>query len=668
MIRRLSLMFCCLLVISTQLSAGPGPGGPRWQAGTGNQAPVINNQIMAIDENSAAGTWVGVVSASDPDGDAITFAITAGNTDGAFTIISGSGRLDVANPLAMDFEAYPSFDLTIRVTDNGGLSDSAVVTVSLNDLVETDPPIIETPLPIEPSDAAFWSTHFAGSDNCGSCHNGLRDENNTDVSIETDWSTSMMANSTRDPFWRAKVASEIKRNPLLEEVINDKCFRCHAPMAHVEAGQDSDLPTTLREGFLNPANPYYDLGMNGVSCTLCHQIDDTTALGTEAGFSGKFSIVDLGQNVSRTAFGQYTDPRTNPMLMNSGFQPSWGGHMSDSALCASCHNLKTPFVDAEGNLAATEFPEQMVYSEWENSAFAGTEDTCQNCHMPKTDGVKIANRPSFLNARNDFSRHTLLGANSAMLDIMANNRETLGITATGFDKAIAGTRAMLATAASLEMTTSQANGGIEVVLTVNNESGHKFPTSFPSRRAFIHLVVRDSSGSPVWESGAMNPDGSIVGVDADTHTCGVAYSYEPHYDEITSEEQVQVYEPIMGNTDGDVTYTLLRAAQYLKDNRIPPLGFDKVSVADDIAVKGAALNDGDFNNGSDTVKYQIAVPATGNYTVEAELRFQTLAYGFIQDLFCDETNPEVALFKQLYDSASLRAETIDSVVRGIAVQ
>jgi hypothetical protein len=43
----------------------------------------------------------------------------------------------------------------------------------------------------------------------------------------------MMANATRDPFWQAKVRSELNRTPELSQAINDKCSRCHAPMATI---------------------------------------------------------------------------------------------------------------------------------------------------------------------------------------------------------------------------------------------------------------------------------------------------------------------------------------------------------------------------------------------------------------------------------------------------
>ena len=61
----------------------------------------------------------------------------------------------------------------------------------------------------------------------------------------------------------------------------------------------------------------------------------------------------------------------------------------------------------------------------------------------------------------------------------------------------------------------------------------------------------------------------------------------------------------MGNTDSQVNYTLLRAASYLKDNRIPPAGFDKNTVANDIRVTGAAMSDDNFNSGSDVITYKV---------------------------------------------------------------
>ena len=52
--------------------------------------------------------------------------------------------------------------------------------------------------------------------------------------------------------------------------------------------------------------------------------------------------------------------------------------------------------------------------------------------------------------------------------------------------------------------------------------------------------------------------------------------FEPHYETITSPDQVQIYEPIMLKQATEaVTYTLLRAYEYAKDNRLLPAGFDK---------------------------------------------------------------------------------------------
>ncbi len=109
-----------------------------------NEAPSISPQTFAIDENSANGTVVGTVIASDPDGTTPTYSITNGNTGGAFTFVGSSLR--VGSSAALDFETTPSFSLTVQVTD-GSLTDVATITVNLNNLDDTAPlaPVVNAP-------------------------------------------------------------------------------------------------------------------------------------------------------------------------------------------------------------------------------------------------------------------------------------------------------------------------------------------------------------------------------------------------------------------------------------------------------------------------------------------------------------------------------------------
>jgi|GEM_PF-5417078 len=98
-----------------------------------NTAPTIEAQQFSIDENSAESTEVGTIVASDAEQDALTFSIIDGNTDEAFALNQTTGELTVNNTSALDFETNPSFMLTVAVND-GSLSDSAFITVQLNDV------------------------------------------------------------------------------------------------------------------------------------------------------------------------------------------------------------------------------------------------------------------------------------------------------------------------------------------------------------------------------------------------------------------------------------------------------------------------------------------------------------------------------------------------------
>jgi hypothetical protein len=107
-----------------------------------NTAPVVNDQSFAIDENSGNGSSVGMVAATDAEGNTLSFSITGGNTGGAFAINSGTGAITVANSQALDFETTPSFALTVQVSD-GALTDTATITVNLNNLDENTAPVID---------------------------------------------------------------------------------------------------------------------------------------------------------------------------------------------------------------------------------------------------------------------------------------------------------------------------------------------------------------------------------------------------------------------------------------------------------------------------------------------------------------------------------------------
>ena len=172
-------------------------------------------------------------------------------------------------------------------------------------------------------DAGFITSHFSGSDNCASCHDGLIDSAGDDVSIARDWGASMMANATKDPFWRAKVATELERNENLTPVINETCTRCHAPVANHEITQVQGEEITLfgPEGILNPDHALYDGAMNGVTCTVCHQITDDPSLGTLDGFSGNLPVINPqqiskqgGNNLGERHF--YMDIPVQQMIMS----------------------------------------------------------------------------------------------------------------------------------------------------------------------------------------------------------------------------------------------------------------------------------------------------------------------------------------------------------------
>ncbi len=524
-------------------------------------------------------------------------------------------------------------------------------------IAEQPTPISHPGLPLPTERGAF----FAGSGTCTTCHRNMVDESGTDVSNDSYWRSTMMANAARDPYWQANVKKETLSNPAYQAEIEDKCATCHMPMARFSLAAQGGEGKIFDDGFLNSGNELHNLAMDGVSCTVCHQIQETN-LGQPDSFSGHFQIDTARPSGERLIYGPYPPTMVRIMQRGSGFIPTQGSQLKRSELCATCHTLYTPAIDVDTGEIVGEFPEQTPYLEWLNSDYHETQ-TCQDCHMPQAQGGVVLSITGG-KPRSPFSKHVFVGGNVYMQNILKRFGEELQVTASTeqFDATIARTLEQLQNrTASLSVKQARLSGSTLIVdVAIRSQVGHKFPSGFPSRRSWVHLVVRDAGGQVVFESGAFNQDGSIVGNDNDNDPT----RYEPHYQRITSPDQVQIYEVIMKNSRGDVTTTLLQGTGYAKDNRILPAGFDKSTVPSDVTVRGKAVEDGNFVGGGDTIQYTADLgEARAPFSVTAELLYQTVGYRWAQNLRQQEA-PEISRFLNYYKSVSnapvvIASETIE---------
>lgn len=489
---------------------------------------------------------------------------------------------------------------------------------------------------------------FVTSDRCIACHSGLQTSRGEDVSIGYQWRASMMANSARDPYWQAGVRREVMDHPAAQAAIEDKCATCHMPMARTQTVHGG-APGQVLAHFAAPQGAA-PLAFDGVSCPLCHQIA-AQGLGTEASFSGGY-VIDGNIALGRAIYGplEVDAGRRRIMQSSSGFQPVTATHIQQSELCASCHTLYTEPSDG----GSERFPEQMPYFEWLASDYRDS-DSCQSCHMPAAAGP-ITISAVLGQPRESLRTHGFVGGNAYMIRMLDRYREELGVKALSSELQ-AGARAtetLLRTrTAQLSIDELDSIGGqLSFVVSVRNLSGHKLPTAYPSRRVWLQVTVRDATGRAIFESGALNADGSIEGNDSDVDPL----RFEPHYEQISDPSQVQIYESVMGDRNGQPTTGLLSAARYLKDNRLLPSGFIKAQAQADIAVHGAATDDADFTGGEDRVRYRIMRPAGGRFTVTAELLFQSIGFRWARNLErynTAETNRFTRYYRETADASAV---------------
>jgi mono/diheme cytochrome c family protein len=219
-------------------------------------------------------------------------------------------------------------------------------------------------------------------------------------------------------------------------------------------------------------------------------------------------------------------------------------------------------------------------------------------------------------------------------------------------------------------------------VTVTNKVGHRFPSGVGFRRAFIEFDIIDSGAIDpktkqpkiVWSSGRTNEAGFILDKDGnilESEYIGTNRNKkgppQPHFwgkdRPITNSTQVQIYEELVKDANGDFTTSFIRRDAIPKDNRLLPRGWTREGPApksfkDEFLhstfAEGEAAKDPSYTNGSGTsiVRYEIPLGqlATGadpsKLTVKATLYYQSIPPYYLTQRF--EQAPNAPGTQRLY--------------------
>lgn len=257
--------------------------------------------------------------------------------------------------------------------------------------------------------------------------------------------------------------------------------------------------------------------------------------------------------------------------------------------------------------------EQTTYFEWINSGYATDEldFTCQECHMEQLTGNRhfVAQYEQYPDDpqtyEREYNRHTLMGINLFVHEMYQQFADVLGVSTTDPNFPVGGNELahnlLNGEATIVDFATSRAHGsaaanpsaevvieGLEMTgdsvtvdVLVTNNAGHKFPSGAGFRRAWLELQVLDAEGDVLWASGMPNrygvicrgpcePDGSnILPSELTTDPDEIQY----HYETITGQDQVQIYEAKEVDDTGTLTSRVLSLFHLVKDNRLLPSGW-----------------------------------------------------------------------------------------------
>jgi hypothetical protein len=449
--------------------------------------------------------------------------------------------------------------------------------------------------------------------------------------------------------------------------------------------------------------------------------------GFAATFTGNFFV-----GSPKELYGPFKEPKKAPMKHAMGVDPAHSQTITSPEMCGSCHTVHVLILH-KGETIGHAY-EQTTYPEWAFSDYRTGDSvdgvlpyksgpqaqTCQSCHMPNKDVFgnpyrsKIAAIQEYSNfpqsehalppqeidlpVRAGFGKHTLVGLNVYLLKMAWQFPDVLGIrksdpmlTSTGIDSIPTAENAMLDQAVNKTATVTVAdvrneNGALSARVTVINRVGHKFPSGVGFRRAFIEFSVLDVNNKVLWASGRTNEVGVIVDGekipkpikgelwwkdDCSGRPDADAGVHQPHYQEISRQDQAQIYQELVAApppdaTDktcgpdakltGPLTTSFLSICGKVKDNRLLPAGFlkleDRIAIskalgADELMAKESGPDgvgdDPDYvTGGRDSLVYHVPLSEIAGTpaAVQATLYYQPTPPFFLQDRFCTSSSPD----------------------------
>jgi hypothetical protein len=243
--------------------------------------------------------------------------------------------------------------------------------------------------------------------------------------------------------------------------------------------------------------------------------------------------------------------------------------------------------------------------------FGGTSgpvvSTCQDCHMPK----RAAQACFFGPTRPDRAGHEFAGASAQVLDLImayvgTEDEERYQALQAGRAAAVS----MLERAATLEL----SRVGPDLNVRVINESGHKLPTGhIEGRRVWINVKFKDAQGNIVAEHG--HYDEAEAELDEASTTV-----YEMHLG-------LSVYASEVTGLPAGPTIKMSLADTIMKDNRIPPRGFNNAA----FAAAGAPVVEHHYDDGQYWDDRPFAVPAAAR-RAEVSLYYQQTPRHYVEAL------------------------------------